>query len=230
MSSITVLFDASGTLVTPRRSFHELLLSGGTWDIGNPEESIQLALASMGTDSLWPEDEPDPVLRLKGWYTFLETAIGRSGGVADGASCLNAARSILDPANYTEYPDVLPCLENLRDNHRVRAIGLLSNFDPWLRDILDLLGLTHYFDHISISGETGYAKPDPQAVFDAASALDSELENTVLVGDSMVVDGGAARAAGIRLILIDRTGTISYPDTTVINNLEQVPGVLETMQ
>ncbi|NWL34716.1 HAD family hydrolase [Paenarthrobacter nitroguajacolicus] len=227
MPQITVLFDASGTLVTPRRSFRELLLSGGRWDIENPEASIQHALTSMGTDSLWPEDEPDPDLRLKGWYAFVETAIARSGGVTDSTRCLRAAESILDPANYTDYPDVLSCLENLRTDHRVRAIGLLSNFDPWLREILDLLGLTRYFDHLSISGETGYAKPDPQAVLHAAAALGSELKDTVLVGDSMVVDGGAARAAGIRLILIDRTGTMNYPDATVISSLEQLPDVLE---
>ena len=227
MSRLTVLFDASGTLVTPRRTFHELVLSSGIWREPDPGSSIQRALMSMGKDALWPDDEPDPDLRFKGWYSFLETTILRSGGAPDPTSCRAAAEAILDPANYTDFPDVLPCLDKLRNDDRVGAIGLVSNFDPWLREILDILGLTQYFDHLSISGETGYAKPDPQAIHHATSALNADPRQTVLVGDSIAVDGGAAEAAGIKLVLIDRTGSLYYSGAAILTSLDQIPTALD---
>lgn len=227
MTQLTILFDASGTLVTPRRTFPELLKSGGTWATLNPDVKIQQALASMGVDSLWPEDEPDPDRRLKGWFRFLESTIYRANGIPDKNRCLAAAESILDPTNYRAFPDVVTCLEDLRHDTKIKAIGLVSNFDPWLRDVLDLLDLTRYFDHLSISGETGYAKPDPQAIHHAISALGADPRQTVLVGDSMAVDGAAAHAAGIKLILIDREGSLSHPEETILSNLNQLTSMLD---
>ncbi|MGW2183411.1 HAD-IA family hydrolase [Streptomyces sp. NPDC001732] len=118
------------------------------------------------------------------------------------------ARHILDPARYRAYPDAVPCLRSLREaGHQ---LALVSNFDRWLRDVLDGTGLTGLFDTVVISSEVGLEKPRPEIFALACERLARPPQECVFVGDSVVIDVEGAQGAGLHPVLLDRYAR--FPD------------------
>ncbi len=93
------------------------------------------------------------------------------------------------------FADVEPALIALKA--RGLRLGVISNFDARLYDVLDSLQLCAYFDSIHISTEAGAAKPDA-AIFRAALA-DNGLQpaQALHVGDSLLADVQGAEAVGM---------------------------------
>jgi putative hydrolase of the HAD superfamily len=127
--------------------------------------------------------------------------------------------ALLDALVFTPYPDTVPALEHLR----ARGIRLVvvSNWDVSLHEVLDRTGLTPLLDGAVSSAEVGAAKPDPAIVLRGL-----ELAGTTdawLVGDTEA-DVGAARAAGLTPILIDRgSGPANNPQLQRISRLTELP-------
>ncbi|MGQ9510400.1 MAG: HAD-IA family hydrolase [Thermaceae bacterium] len=69
--------------------------------------------------------------------------------------------------------------------------------------ILELLGLSPYFDHLAVSALSGVAKPDPRLFQEALSALG--VRTAVHVGDSEE-DRKGAEALGLGFIRVDHLG------------------------
>ena len=105
------------------------------------------------------------------------------------------------------YDDVKPALEILRD--RGIRLGVISNWDERLRPLLRELGLSHYFETITISIEAGFRKPSPEIFRRAASELDLPVSNILHVGDGAVEDVEGARQAGMKSFLVSRQGSSS---------------------
>jgi putative hydrolase of the HAD superfamily len=113
-----------------------------------------------------------------------------------------------DPASWVPMPEVNATLQRLKDTNL--KLGIISNFDHRLYRILDGLGLSQFFDTVTISSEAGYAKPARQ-IFDAALAsLKVSAAQAAHVGDSEHMDVRGAQDAGLRAILIE-VGKISGP-------------------
>ncbi|MBR5545424.1 MAG: HAD-IA family hydrolase [Clostridia bacterium] len=62
-------------------------------------------------------------------------------------------------------------------------LGIVSNNYATIRQTLDELGLTSYFDCIVISEEVGLQKPDPAIIRLACEQCGVEPEDTIYVGD-----------------------------------------------
>ena len=62
-----------------------------------------------------------------------------------------------DPANWKADPEAAPLQARLKE--RGHTLGVISNFDYRVYEILDGLGLGSYFDSVTISSEAGWAKP-----------------------------------------------------------------------
>jgi putative hydrolase of the HAD superfamily len=102
------------------------------------------------------------------------------------------------------FDDVVPVLEALKA--RGLRLAVLSNFDSRLEDLIRVFELDRYFDAVHYSTRMGAAKPDP-AIFRAALAFHGvEAHQAKHVGDSSIADIEGATAAGIRAVLLDRTG------------------------
>jgi putative hydrolase of the HAD superfamily len=102
------------------------------------------------------------------------------------------------------YDDVEPALAELKP--RGLKLGIISNFDSRLCDVLRACRLDHFFDSVHISTRVGAAKPDP-AIFQAAlNHYGIEPSQAWLVGDSLREDVEGALAAGLHAFLIDRRG------------------------
>lgn len=117
------------------------------------------------------------------------------------------------------FDDTLPTLDALAD----RRLAIVSNGNANVAR----LGLEDRFEAVIRSVDVGVGKPDPAIVEAALTRMGVSAEQAVLVGDSEEADVGAARAAGLRSVLVDRdrSAGVSQADWT-INSLRELPGLL----
>ncbi len=137
-----------------------------------------------------------------------------------------AREAMLAALRFRAFPDALPLLRTLRARG-VRAVAA-SNWDASLPEGLERTGLAPYLDGAVSSAVVGASKPDP-AVFRAAlDHAGCEAGEAFHVGDSMQADVEGARAAGIRVALLDRHGVSPDPPPGVpkLSSLGEVPSVI----
>ena len=137
-----------------------------------------------------------------------------------------AREAMLAALRFRAFPDALPLLRALKEGG-VRVVAA-SNWDASLPDGLERAGLAPYLDGAVSSAVVGAPKPDP-AVFRAALALARcDPAEAFHVGDSPHGDVEGARAAGVRVALLDRTGLLPDPPPGVakLSSLDMVPSVI----
>src|SRR5215210_1772723 len=120
---------------------------------------------------------------------------------------------LLDAIRFKPFPDAVPALRDLR------AAGLrlvaASNWDVSLHEQLERTGLRPLLDGALSSAEVGAAKPDPEILLRALAIAQAEPAAAWHVGDDLEADVGAARAAGVTPVLIDREGVAAVPPGVV---------------
>ncbi len=99
-------------------------------------------------------------------------------------------------------PDSCRALQELQ--HRGFRLGIISNYDSRLFDVLADLGIDRYFEQIVLSWRVGAAKPDPAIFQRAAAAMRLETARCLHVGDSPEEDIVGAQRAGMTAVLFDR--------------------------
>lgn len=100
------------------------------------------------------------------------------------------------------YADVHPVLEHWQ--RRGIELGVVSNFDSRLYQVLQALDLARFFSSVTISTAVGAAKPDPQIFAAGLDKHGCSAEAAWHIGDSFKEDYQGARAAGLRAILLKR--------------------------
>jgi putative hydrolase of the HAD superfamily len=144
----------------------------------------------------------------------------------DGLDHATAREAMLAALRFRAFPDALPLLQALKE--RGLRLVAASNWDASLPDGLERTGLAPYLDGAVSSAVVGAAKPDP-AVFTVALELAGcEPAEAFHVGDSPHADVDGARAAGIRVALLDRHGVLPDPPEGVpkISSLDEVASVI----
>jgi putative hydrolase of the HAD superfamily len=105
---------------------------------------------------------------------------------------------------FRAYPDAGPALSELRS--RGLRLVCISNWDISLPDVLARCGLMDAVEGVVSSAGVGARKPDP-AIFEAALEVAGvQAPEALHVGDTPDEDVAGARAAGIRVLLLDRDG------------------------
>lgn len=161
----------------------------------------------------------DPELFIASWLQVSDQA--QRGELADFTARLrHAARACgTEPADDTLarvaileermttiaslYPDVLPTLEELRRDPRLR-LGLVSNASSTAALLVQRLGLARQFDHLVFSFRVGVLKPDPIIYLSACRALSVRPEDCLFVGDGNGFELDGARALGMEAVRIER--------------------------
>jgi putative hydrolase of the HAD superfamily len=218
-----VLFDAGDTLLAPAPSFQGRFVAVAAAN-GLPleEAAVDAAIADAVRAASWPSDWTDPATQRSFWVGFYRRVLATLGHEGmEVAEALFAAFS--DPAGYRLFDDVRPALEELAG--RGVKLGVVSNFEPWLEDILALQGVDHLFAAVAISGKLGVAKPDPEIFRWAIREAGADPGATLHVGDQPANDVDAARAAGITPVLIDRFARYPRPNGT--HRIESLLGLVE---
>lgn len=108
------------------------------------------------------------------------------------------------PDVWQVYPDVLPALAAFRAAGL--AVGIVSNWDSRLEGILAGLGLGGRVDFVVYSSRAGWRKPDPRIFRIALARARVDAAEALHVGDSEAEDARGAAAAGVRCLLLDRSG------------------------
>ena len=106
--------------------------------------------------------------------------------------------TLMEAIRFRAFPDAEPALDALGGRGVARVC--VSNWDCALPQVLERTGLAGSVDGVVTSASAGARKPDP-AIFAPVAA-----EEALHVGDTADEDLEAARAAGIRVLLIDREG------------------------
>jgi putative hydrolase of the HAD superfamily len=248
-----VLFDAGDTLLAPAPSFQGRFVAvAAAAGLPLEEAAVDAAIAEAVRAAEWPSDWTDPATQRGFWVGFYRqvlAALGHEGmegsgepqGGAPGnregsgefrggapvglelAEALFAAFS--DPAGYRLFDDARPALEALAG--RGLKLGVVSNFEPWLEDVLALEGVDHLFAAVAISGKLGVAKPDPEIFLAALTEAGADPAATVHVGDQPGNDVAAARAVGITPVLIDRFAR--HPDPDGVHRVEDLLGLVRLL-
>ena len=106
-------------------------------------------------------------------------------------------------------------LEFCRDISAVMPLWLITNgISSTQHRRFDPSPIRPYFSGMLISGELGHPKPDPYMLEMAMKAENiTDPKQAVFIGDSLSADGAAARAAGVRFLLLDSSAGPDIPDT-----------------
>ena len=227
MSAVkAVLLDVLGTLVeleSPGPALRKEIERRTGVDVG--EERANAAFAAEITYYLAHHMEGRDMDAVEALRDRCAEEI-RSALPLDGLDHATARGAMLAALRFRAFPDALPLLRALRERD-VRLVAA-SNWDASLPDGLARTGLAPYLDGAVSSAVVGAAKPDP-AVFQAALELAGcEASEAFHVGDSPAGDVEGATAAGIRVALLDRHGTLPDPPAGVakVSSLDEVPSVI----
>ena len=219
-----VLLDALGTLVrldppAPRLRV-ELRRSGVEVDAGAAERAFAAEIAYYVEHHTEGRDERSlDELRDRCAAVLLDA-------LAIPELALPVVRdAMLASIAFEAYPDAAAALEEL-GGHGLRLIAA-SNWDCSLPRVLDGAGLGGLLDGVVSSAMVGARKPD-RALFEAALALAGcSADEAVHVGDSLEHDVRGARAAGIRAVLVDRTGGArNAAGVPVVSGLGELPSLI----
>jgi putative hydrolase of the HAD superfamily len=184
-----VLLDALGTLVELEPPWERLE--------GEPERmraAFRAEMAYYRDHSLEGRDEAS-LADLRGrCAALLSEGLGRDVGVPE----------MMDAIRFRAFDDAAPALGELRA--RGLRLVCVSNWDYSLPEVLGRVGLLRLLDGVVTSAGVGVAKPDP-AIFEAGLELARCGASEALhVGDSSEEDIAGAASAGIRALLLDRSG------------------------
>ncbi|MGB1376296.1 MAG: HAD family hydrolase [Miltoncostaeaceae bacterium] len=135
-----------------------------------------------------------------------------------GPDPATATQMLLRSLRFRLHHDV-PGLLDALEARGVR-MAVVSNWDAALAGHLHRLGVADRLAVVLASAAVGAAKPDPEIFLQAARAMDVDPAAVLHVGDRRREDYEGARAAGMRAVLLDRTGTLRGPD--VVHSLDQV--------
>ena len=208
-----VLFDFSGTLF--RLEEDDSWFAGMQVDEREVDGHVQAELMrrltaptgrSVDMDEMqhrnWVNRDLEPHLHREAYLHVLR----ESGLTVEHAESLYGL--LIEPANWTAYPDTAAVLASL---HRQGIkIAIVSNIAFDLRPAFTAIGAHEFVDEFVLSFEVGAVKPSPEIFRTALSRLGVSAEDALMVGDSEEADGGAL-AVGCRFALVDPLPTDKRP-------------------
>ena len=200
------IFDAGGTLVHPdwpRLSRIAEKVSGRAFEAGEMGRAFGEMLRAVGTEMQREGFVPTDDMKRPHW-TF-RRMYGELG--LDEITCERVVEH-LDGAHLERHlwcgvdSEVARVLDELKRKGLLLAV-ISNTEDGRLTDSLDAADIKDRFDLLIDSHLVGHRKPDAAIFRLALEGLDLEADEAAYVGDSYVHDALAARAIGVRGILLD---------------------------
>lgn len=229
-----IFFDAGGTILEPYPTFAEAftricrthgyeVAPADVQDVFNRQgPNVADVARETGVMNVTTSAEASQV-----FWRHLYTMFLQALGIDDDDLRDDLLKTFSDKASYKLFPEVLDAFKQLRATGY--RLGLISNFEGWLEEVLVEEKAGDMFDVRVISGIEGVEKPDPYIYRLALERAGAEPQECVHVGDSIANDLEPATAVGMKAVMIDRSG--SFPDASWprISTLEELPDVLRTL-
>ncbi len=147
-----------------------------------------------------------PQFRVESWHNAL-----KSCGINDIRLASKLADAYLTNRRRHQalFEDAEVCLITLS---KLYPLALITNGSPDLQyEKIATTGIGKYFKAITVSGEVGYGKPDHRIFELVLSRLETDAENTWMVGDSLERDIAGAQALGMKTVRINRNNNPQNP-------------------
>ena len=224
MTARAIFFDVDFTLIYPGPTFqaegYARFCADEAVTIDPLRFDAAVAAASFILDEI-EEQVYDPNLFVHYTATIIEHMGGRGAGVIRAAERVYAEWA--SNHHFEIYDDVEPVLKTL--SQRGFILGAISNSHRSLETFKRHFRLDGLLSTTVSSAEHGFMKPH-RSIFE--SALDQAKvtpDQALMVGDSLKADIEGAQAAGMKGILLRRSGEIPAslpPGVSVITSLHEL--------
>lgn len=141
----------------------------------------------------------------RGWWKAVVESVYSEIGMFDGFEPhFDELFEVFRGEAWTLFPETVEVLSALKSADY--SLGIISNFDSRVYDVMRGLGIHEFFDLFVISSEAGHAKPSHEIFSMALERAGRKPREVIHVGDDLRNDFHGARALGIRAFLLDREG------------------------
>lgn len=230
-----VIFDVGGTLLRPREPYNDTVFNIVTEagvDVTTEElhDAVQPA-----TDELWRRTGRDLDLwandhTIREFWNLYYDIILRELGVPkqDRPPLIQRIQSVYRRHDHWEtYPETENVLRILHDAGY--TLGVVSDWQTSLLELLDHLELTRYFAFVVASAIVKTGKPTPSMFREATRRAGVEAHEALFVGDLYMTDIVGSRAAGMHPVLVDRSRTPAPVDCDLIRDLDGLLPLLDRL-
>lgn len=207
MTLRAVVLDVDGTLYDQRPLRLAMAWRLGRYFVGSPREglpALRIIRAYRRAQEALRHAAP-------GWAPLAEAQLGMAAESAGVEQDL--VRQVVERWMEREPLDLLqrglrPGLREFLAEAKRRGLRLAALSDYPLRAKLGALGLEAAFDAVVCARdpEVNRLKPDPRGLRVALARLDAAAAEALYVGDRLDVDVAAARALGVRCVIVGRRG------------------------
>lgn len=226
-----VFFDAGETILHPHPSFPELFvevcrrraLELSVEEVAEAQQRLAPHLVDLAHETGIEKPSLSTEDSIKFWSHLYRRLLAEFG-IEDEALIRELYGTFSNSASYRLFADALPALDSISSIGF--RLGLISNFEEWLEEMLVELDVGHVFDVTVISGIEGVEKPDPAIYELALERAGVPPEEAIHVGDSPKLDMEPASAVGIKPILLDRYDRYETVPYTRISSLTEVATLL----
>ena len=226
-----VFFDAGETILHPHPSFPELFASTASLhghDV-SPEEVAPVLYGmvrnlSAVAEEAGVENPSRSEMESRRFWTYLYLRCLERLGIDDENLPDKLYEVFSDSSTYRLFDDALPTLARLSE--KGYGLGLISNFEGWLEELLVALEVGHVFDVSIISGIEGVEKPDLRIYRLAIERAGITPAEGLHVGDSVRLDVEPAASVGLHAVLLDRSRNNSQTKWATIGSLEELPALV----
>ena len=223
-----ISLDAGGTLLEPWPSVGQVYADCAR-ELGF--DGLDVAVIERQFRETWRECQPAGFdYSLAAWRRVVAGSFhGLVPEPASPALFTLAYERFAKPDVWRVYEDVVPSLFALRAAG-VRLV-VTSNWDQRLRPLLERLGLASFFDHVAVSVEYGFHKPDGRFFGAVAARMGVGTAEMLHVGDGEREDYRGARASGCAALWLRRSldsDSRKLPATGEIGSLSAVILALAT--
>jgi putative hydrolase of the HAD superfamily len=155
-----------------------------------------------------------------GFWRIYYTRLLKKLNLADEGICSDLVGCTRISANWCDIrPGTRETLLRLAKTYR---LGVISNADGKIADVLDHCGIADCFETITDSGIVGKEKPHPLIFQRALESLSVTPEESLYTGDVYSVDYLGATQVGMRSVLFDVAGAYKDRGVPRVESLEEL--------
>jgi putative hydrolase of the HAD superfamily len=210
-----IFFDVGNTLLFPNRD----VILAPLYDRGVIPTIEQWHLIERKTKKEFDSQMRGGTVDHGFWYLFYSQLLSELG-IQDDALRNQLTDTTRISSNWCLIPDgTRQILDRLGSQYR---IGVISNADGKIADVLATCGIADCFRTITDSGLVGCEKPH-LAIFEVAlRELGVRAAESLYVGDGYSIDYVGARNAGMQAVLLDVSGAYRNTDHARVESLQDL--------
>jgi len=215
-----LFFDVGNTLLFPNRErIHAPLVERGIEPDAELLRALERRIKNQFDDLMIKDGNHDHSF----WLMFYSQLIEEIG-LHDDVLRDHLVAGIRDSGNWDQIlPGTLAQLQKIGSRYRM---GVISNADGRIEDVLRRCGIADCFQTITDSGLIGYEKPHPEIFRQAMESLKAKPQESLYVGDVYSVDYLGATGAGMRAVLMDVSGAYAGKGVPRVESLGELQTIL----